>query len=157
MDQVFRYEIPVLHPILVHFPVVLVFVAAIFVLLWLLSDRVASLVTGAWILSAAFIMTIGAYLTGEEMEERSEGVPIVDTLVELHEGAALVSMIVIALALLSLVSVFYTQRRDKFSSGSQSSSRLWTRIAVFILVLLAVVSIWWTAHIGGTMVWGTVR
>lgn len=157
MDQVFRYEIPVLHPILVHFPIVLVILATIFALLWLLRNQVESLLTSAWIQLFALIMAISAYLTGEEMEERSEGVPIVDTLVELHEDAALVSTWLVGFALVALVSAIFFQRRDISTICAQPGSRLWIRVVVFLLVFLALVSIWWTAHIGGTMVWGTTR
>jgi hypothetical protein len=102
---------------------------------------------------AAVLMTTFAYLTGEEMEERGEGVPIVDLLVEIHEQAALFTLILATLTLLSLLVALIMRRRGMIHAGSHRPFR-------FIIVLLALVSILavvWTAHVGGTMVWGTVR
>lgn len=152
MDQVFQYHIPLLHPILVHFPVALLIVAASFVALWLVRDRYSLLISAVCIQLIGVVATIGSYLTGEEMKAQSEGVPIIDSLVGLHESAAVLSIWLGSVALTAMAAATFLHRRDLSHAGT----RLWIRLIVFILAMMALAAISWTAHIGGTMVWGTV-
>jgi uncharacterized membrane protein len=150
VDQVFRYKIPALHPVVVHFPVVLVLVATIFVILWAIHNRRSMLVSAVWIQMAAFAAIVGSYLSGQVMAENSEGVPIVDALVGLHEEAAWISMWMAGITLVTAIVVLVRSRRNV------SSTETWIRLIVSLLALLTSLGILWTAHIGGTMVWGTL-
>jgi uncharacterized membrane protein len=153
MDQVFQYEIPVLHPILVHFPVVLILIAAIFGGIWAFRNSTGALLSAVAIQSLAVLMTTFAYLTGEEMEDRGEGVPIVDLLAGIHEQAALSTLILSTSTLAVLLLVLFMKRRGMIHRGSHRP----LRILLVLLGIASVLAVAWTAHVGGTMVWGTVR
>lgn len=152
MDQVLRYDIPVIHPIAVHFPFVLVLLALGLVFIWLIRDRLhwLSMTLGAQVL--AFIGTWVAYLSGEEMEEQSEGVPIVEELVHLHEDMAMYSLWAIGISII----VLFAARHLHLSNSSHPGTPLWVRLVGCAVQLIAAILIAWTAHIGGTMVWGVI-
>ncbi len=152
MDQVFQYEIPVLHPVVVHFPIVLVLLAAVAAVVWLLRDRMAWLVAASYIQAVGLIGSVIAFLSGEALEEQSEGVPIVDELVDLHEEAALVAAWLIGISVAAFLAATYLTRRDTSRPGSP----FWLRTLATLLAAAAAVAVAWTAHIGGTMVWGVV-
>lgn len=150
MEAVFDYRIPVLHPLAVHFPLTLLLVAAIAALIWMFRG------TPFWRQCTAFLVFLSvptalvAYLTGDVMAEQSEGVPIVDELVDLHEQMGLytlIASIVAAVALGVMIALSYyrgTSKRDPIGS----------RVAVGLLILIAAALVAWTAHIGATMTWG---
>lgn len=153
METVFQYRIPVVHPLAVHFPLSLLLLAAVPALLWLARG------TLFWRQCTFFMLTFGvagalvAYFTGEAMEEQSEGVPIVDELVELHEDMALYTVIIACLALAFFAGMaFFARERP-----SGEPEPFWVRLGLALAVLVAAVLVAWTAHIGGTMVWGVAR
>lgn len=152
MEQVLRYDIPVIHPIAVHFPFVLALLALGFGLIWLFRDRLQWLVTASYIQMLGFAGAMVAYLSGDTMKEQSEGVPIVDELVHLHEDAALMATWAIGVSFVALLGARYVHRMNTSHPGT----RLWVRLVVCFLLLLAAVLVVWTAHIGGTMVWGII-
>lgn len=153
MGDVFDYSIPVLHPIVVHFPIVLTIAAAFCAWVWLGTDRFVWLLAVIWLTAAGFAGALAAYFTGEEMEEQSEGVPVVETFVERHETLGLTSTIV--LGVLVLISLFVHRRasRDVLRTGGSAQLR-WT-IAVLLTIAAFLVGL--TAHLGGLMVWGVAR
>lgn len=150
MDAVFDYRIPVLHPLAVHFPLTLLLAAAIAALVWMFRG------TPFWRHCTAFLLVLNvpaalfAYFTGEAMEERSEGVPIVDELVDLHEDMALYTLIASGLALAALTVVWIYSARK----GTSNLDPIGGRVAVGLLILAAAALVAWTAHIGATMTWG---
>jgi uncharacterized membrane protein len=150
-DQVFQYRIPALHPLLVHFPIATVGLAFGAAGLWLLWDRRWMLVAAAVIQSLGWVATLGAFLTGETLEEQSEGVPIVDALVGFHESMAEWSLWVTGLSAL----LFWVMLRLSGRDVSRSGSALWMRVLGFLVALGAAALIAWVSHIGGVMVWGT--
>lgn len=153
MEQVLRYQIPALHPIIVHFPIVLVVLSALAILVWLLRDRLVWLTAGLLVQSFALLGCIAAYLSGEEMERQSEGVPIVDELVHLHEDAALLATWLVGISLAAMMGAHVKSRHDSTRPGSP----LWIRLLVVLLLVAAAVFVFWTGRIGGTMVWGVPR
>jgi len=153
METVFQYRIPIWHPIAVHFPLVLIMLAALCALIWLMGDRREMLRAALWCQVLGFMGGLAAFLTGEEAEEQSEGVRIVDELVELHETFALVTLWVAGIAAVAMLGVLWWRRRDVEGPGT----RLAIRLAVFALVLAAAVAVGITGHIGGTMVWGVPK
>ncbi len=152
MEQVLRYTIPVLHPIVVHYPIALAALSSAAILVWLFRDRIVWLKAGLFIQAFGSIGSIVAFLSGEEMEHQSEGVPIVDELVHLHEDVALFATWVIGIALAAMVGAYLFSRNDTVRPGSP----LWIRSLLFVLTISGAVLIAWTAHIGGTMVWGVL-
>ncbi|MBT8399348.1 MAG: hypothetical protein KJO98_02630 [Rhodothermia bacterium] len=152
MDQVLQYEIPVLHPIAVHFPIALLVGAAIVAAVWLVRG------TGFWRNSLAIISVMGAlgaafaYFTGEAMEEASEGNPIVEEIGEFHETLGLITLIVTLVATIGVGVVAWTGSRR----GMQTDPMV-VRLIVFALVAAAAVLVLITGHAGGVMVWGVAR
>ncbi len=152
MEQVLQYRISVLHPIAVHFPVALVLVALLFVGMWLVRDRIHWIVTAIYVQFLGFVGSLFAYYSGEAMEEQNEGVQIVKELVNLHEDTALIAVWLIGASLVAMIATRAYSDRDTTRPGT----RLRIRLLVSALALAAALLIAWTAHIGVTMVWGTV-
>lgn len=152
METFFPYEIPVWHPILVHFPIAFILAGALAASLW--SLRASAL----WRQIALFLFTLGvagglgAYFTGEAMEEQAEGTPIVEELVELHESAALYTLIVAGAVLLGLAVVSVWQARQ--DPSERRPDPLSVRLVLALLALAAAALVAWTGHLGGSMVWG---
>lgn len=153
MSRIFDYSMPVLHPIVVHFPIVLTIAAAFCAWVWLGSDRIAWLRAVAWLTATAFAGALAAYFTGEEMEEQSEGVPVVETFVETHEQLGLATTIVLGGLVLILLFVLRFTLRDVTRTGGSPAAR-W---AVALLLTVAAILVGLTAHLGGLMVWGVAK
>ncbi len=156
MDAVFRYHIPELHPLAVHFPIALLLAAALAALVWMgwgapFWRRVTCLLASAGAAGALF-----AWFTGDAMEEQAEGVPIVEELVDLHEQMALYTLIAALLASATLGSLTWlaarASRRGRFAD--RKPDRLPYRLAAGLLVLLSAALAAWAGHIGATMTWG---
>lgn len=153
MEQVLQYEIPVLHPLAVHFPVVLIVVAAGVLIVWSIRGTSFWRRAGLLLLTLGMVGALFSYFTGEALEEHVEGTPIVEELVHLHEDMALYSLIVTGVALLGLAGLsVWLERRTTLERDPQDP--LIPRIAITVLAVAAAVLIAWTGHIGSTMVWG---
>jgi len=153
MRDVFDYSMPVLHPIVVHFPIVLTIAAAFCAWIWLGTDRLVWLRAVIWLTAAGFAGALAAYFTGEKMEEQSEGVPVVETFVETHETLGLTTTIVLGVLFVFALIVLRYVARDVSRSGGARAIR-WT-IAVLFAIAACLVGL--TAHLGGLMVWGVAR
>ncbi len=155
MDAVFRYHIPELHPLAVHFPIALLLAAALAALIWMVWGapfwrRVTCLLATAGAAGALF-----AWFTGDAMAEQAAGVPIVDELVDLHERMALYALIAALLASATLGLLTWAasaSRRGRFADSAPD--RLPYRLAAGLLALLAAALTAWAGHIGATMTWG---
>lgn len=154
MEPIQTYEIPILHPLVVHFPIALLMVGTAAVLFW------AARPTTFWYRCAALaylvgsLATVAAYFTGEDAEHFGEGVPIVEEVVHTHETFAIVTLAVAFVTLLALVLV-----NPKALSGDTSSAHPGppVRYAIAVLAVATAVLIAWTSHLGGIMVWGVPR
>ena len=150
LDQLSSYTIPVFHPMMVHFPIVLTVLAAICCAGWLFRDHLFWLYSSIWLAALGFIGALLSTRTGETMEEQGEGIAIIDDLVQLHEQMAERVTWVLGISLVVLVFGFWQSRQDLVRPGTA----LWIRILSFILLLAAAVMVSLTAHIGGLMSWG---
>lgn len=157
MDAVFRYHIPELHPLAVHFPIALLVAAALAALVWMgwgapFWRRVTWLLTTLGMAGALF-----AWFTGDSIKEQAEGVPIVDELVGLHEQMALYALIASILSSVALGLLTWMARAGR-SEGSRfagmNPDRLSYRLGAGLLVLAAAALVACAGHIGATMVWG---
>ena len=149
MEQLFQYEIPVWHPVVVHFPPALLVASLGAAIVWFVRG------TRHWrrfllfLLSLSLLGTLLAYFTGDAMHAQSEGVPMVELFVEQHETVALYTLWV-TVAALGVVGGFtiWLERarraREPFAG----------RLAALIVTLAATLLVAYTAHIGGVMVWG---
>ena len=156
METLFQYEIPVWHPLVVHFPIALILVAALATVVWGIRG------TSFWRRCALLLFTLGmgggivAYKTGEAMEEQSEGSPIVEELVGLHEDLALYTLLVTGVTLAALAGLsWWLERRTTLERVPRDP--LAARLVLALAALAAAVLVAWTAHVGGTMVWGVGR
>ncbi len=154
METVLQYKLPILHPLAVHFPIVLIGVGGGGVaLVWLVRG------TAFWRRATLLLFTLGmagalfAYFTGEPMEEHVEGTPIVEELVGLHEDMALYTLYLTGLTLVLLAAVsLWLERRTTVERDPNDP--LAARILLALLALGAAALVAWTGHIGSTMVWG---
>lgn len=154
METVFQYEIPVLHPWVVHFPIVLILMGMLVTVVW--SVRGSAFWRRCGLLLFTFGMAGGffAYETGEAIKEQSEGTPIVEELVGLHQDMALYTLIVTGVTLVALAGVsIWLERRTTLERNPPDP--IGVRVVVTVLAVAAAVLVALTAHIGGTMVWGT--
>ena len=144
------FPVYLIHPMIVHFPIVCGVLALVFCLLWLVRDRAGLLTTTVFLQTLGLLGAIAAYLSGQEMQEQSEGVPIVDELVHVHEDAAVFAIWVMVAALAGMCLALLLSRRDTAHPGT----RLWLRWVVSALTMLGAAAVAWTAHVGGIMTWG---
>ncbi len=141
------YTIPVWHPVTVHFPIVLLLVAALAAVVWAWRG------SAAWRGAALLLMALGtagafaSRITGEAMAEQSEGVPVVEMFIENHEKGALWTVITGALATAALLAAWYAGRRGVRVGWA-------IRAGIALLALAAAALVAWTGHLGGLMVWG---
>jgi uncharacterized membrane protein len=148
MEALFEYRIPVWHPIAVHFPPALLLVSAGAAAGWIAWGGAAWRRALAALLALSALGTTFAYFTGEAMARRSEGVPIVEELVNLHAQLALYTLVGTGLALAGAIGALVWSRR------SGCNAPRWVRFAVGFIVLAAAALVLATAHLGGTMTWG---
>ncbi len=148
------YQIPILHPVLVHFPIAFLILAALTALAWLvLGTRFWRHVT-LILLVAGFVGGLGAYFTGEAAEEFGEGNPRVEAFEKQHESSALLTLMTAGLALFVLAGYSAAARRLTTTSRPEEKDMPMVRIAVAVLAVASAVLVGRTGHLGGLMVWG---
>ena len=127
-----------LHPSLVHFPIALVTVGALFSLLYLALRREWLRWFAPILLSVALLGAVAAYFSGQAAEDRAEAIGVPDTALEEHESAGIWAFGLIALACL-LSWATHAPRRG-----------------VWLATLVAVVAVAATfraGHLGGKLVY----
>ncbi|MDT7856419.1 DUF2231 domain-containing protein [Rubrivirga sp. S365] len=174
------YEIPFLHPLLVHFPLVLVLLGGAAAGLYLLLGR------GVWRRAALALFVLGASSawaaaeTGHALYDAVEGDPVVEAIVGHHQSAAAwtVWTSALAAAVFAALSVAAVLRRapappdDEAApprrrwwperGGDRQARRprrepLWGRVLGALPAVVAAALVAYTAHLGGLMVWGVPR
>ncbi len=147
-DLIQQYDIPYLHPLMVHFPLVLLLLAVAAAALY------AALGQPVWRGAALVLFTLGALgavaarQTGEAMAHDMEGEPVVEAVLPTHERMAEYTMwAAIAAALAYAVLSLAARRR------SAPEPLAW-RLAALLPAAAAAALVAWTAHLGGIMVWG---
>ena len=152
MDTLLQYDIPVWHPVVVHFPVALILTAAFVAVVW------AARGTAFWRRATLLLLTVGmvgltfAYFTGEAIEEYVERTAIVEDLLDLHETLGLYALIVTGIALVGVGGLsFWAERRTTLERDPPDPAA--ARIVLAVLTVGAAVLVAWTGHLGGTMVW----
>lgn len=153
MDQVFDYTIPVLHPLVIHLPLAFLPASAVLLLGWLVRDRASWLLLGVWSQLVGTAGAAAAVRTGEAMADQSEGVPIVERLVPVHESwGEATAWAAVALTAL-LVATWIWNRRATDRPGVP----LPWRLALAVLGIAVASMALWTGHVGGVMVWGVLK
>ena len=162
MDLIAQYEIPFLHPLAVHFPLVLLLLGAGAAGLYLVLGRAVWRQAGLVLFLLGATSAWAAGETGHALEQAVEGDPIVAEVVERHEAGAEWTLwsSALAAALFALVSAARLRRPKPPADDEAPPSKrepLWGRLLVVFPALLAALLVAWTAHLGGIMVWGVPR
>ncbi|MEM0961006.1 MAG: DUF2231 domain-containing protein [Bacteroidota bacterium] len=173
MDLIAQYEIPFLHPLAVHFPLVTLLLGAAAAVFYAVLGR------AVWRKAGLILFVLGALSawasneTGHDLYQAVEGDPIVEEVVQAHQNGAKWTLIVstVASGVFALVSLARLRRRrpppdevaaedapagDKAPRGSKREP-LWGRLVALVPATLAAALVAWTAHLGGIMVWGVPR
>lgn len=146
------YEIPVWHPLVVHFPIALLLLGG--------GVAVAYLVTGHAFWRAVTGLAVGlgglgawvANATGEAMYTHVEGTPIVEELVGRHEALGGWAMWAGAAAFLAWLGVSLWRRRTPHDLPARDPLGL--RLLVAAPAVASAVLVVLTGRLGGLMVWG---
>lgn len=149
MNSSIDYTIPVWHPQFVHFPIALLLLAVVPAAVWCVTTDRRWLIVGWFMTVAGALGAVAAYVTGDTVKEQSEGVPIVEALVDLHEKFAVATLIVSLIAAALSSAAVYADRRQPLGKPSVP-----LRALVLVLAIAAAVLVFRTAHLGGLMVWG---
>ena len=159
MSPIDTYEIPLWHPLVVHFPIVLILIGAVAVIVWAVSPRAFWYRAGAFAFVAGTATALLAYLTGEAAEDAGEDVPIVDEIVHLHEDMAIYTLAASLLATVAMILVkpALLVLNDASRDSQEPPPAVGIRWAIAFLALIAAVLVAWTSHLGGIMVWGVPR
>lgn len=148
------YQIPILHPIIVHFPIAFLLLAGLTALAWLvLGTRFWRNVT-LILLIAGFVGGLGAYFTGEAAEEFGEGNPRVEQFEKQHESSALLTLVSAGLALFVLAAYTGASRHMSSPQDPDAKDMPMVRVIVAVLAIASAVLVARTGHLGGLMVWG---
>ncbi len=148
------YQIPILHPVLVHFPIAFILLAALTALAWLgWGTRFWRNVT-LILLVAGFIGGLGAYFTGEAAEEFGKGSARVEQFVKQHESMALLTLVATGLSLFVLAAYVGASRKLLSANDPDEKDMPIVRVVVAVLVIASAVLVARTGHLGGLMVWG---
>ena len=166
MDLLQDYEIPFLHPLVVHFPLVLVLLGAGAAGVYFLLGR------GVWRRAALVLFALGAASawaaaeTGPALADALRGDPVVDRVVGAHAAAAewTVGTSALAAAVFALLSALALRWRPApLAEGEEAPpprprrEPLWGRLLGLVLAAAAAALVAWTAYLGGLMVWGVPR
>ena len=161
MEPIAQYEIPFLHPLAVHFPLVLLLLGAGAATFYLVLGR------PVWRHAGLLLFVLGALSawvageTGHDLYNAVEGDPLVEDVVGLHrDGAEWTLWTSLAAALgFALVSAARLRRPAEGEEAPPSRPRepLWGRLLAFVPAAVAAALVAWTAHLGGIMVWGVPR
>jgi len=158
MDGIVDYTIPVLHPFAVHFPVALLPACAVAAIVWLVKCDRRWLLAGWYLAVAGALGAVVAYATGDVMKEQSEGVPVVELVVGMHERFGVATLVLSIIAAVMWTAVGLTrQPPDEHGGRSHAVSsevRLPVRVLVVLVSLAAAAFALRAAHLGGLMVWG---
>ena len=132
-------QIP-LHPMLVHFPIALLFVSVLFDVASATLTR-DSLREGAlWLLGLGLLGGIAAAIAGGQAEDAAEKAGVPKALIETHETLAYVTLGIMAILFLSRLLL-----RSRFSRRA---------LAAYLLVAtLGLAAISATGHTGGNLVY----
>ena len=154
MDLLAQYEIPYLHPLAVHFPLVLLLLAGAVGLAYAIRG------TALWRRALLVFLALGAATaywageTGETLEDDVRGEPMVEAIVDTHEQGAEWTLWAALGALAVAVGVTVWVRRLPAPTEVAQQEPLALRLVLLVVALVPAGLVAWTAHLGGLMVWG---
>lgn len=147
---------PVIHPMLVHFPIVLLYgsvLTGLLGLVWQAPDRFLDR-SSFWLLVLGFIAGVAAAATGVLAEQWVSWTPTTIALLTTHQVYAVLTGVFTLLAILSRLLARYPkshQGPSGWSLGRSGRGRQTILSTVFTIAAVAMITL--TASIGGTMVY----
>ena len=172
MDLLSQYEIPFLHPLAVHFPLVLLLLGAGAAVFYLVLGRAVWRQAGLVLFALGALGAWAAGETGHTLYRAVEGDPVVEEVVGTHRQSAEATLWSSAAAAAAFALVSLARLRVRLPRRSAPPAEgapppappvrprrepLWGRLLVLLPALLAAGLVAWTAHLGGIMVWGVPR
>lgn len=126
-----------LHPAVVHFPIALGVVGALFAVVYLFFRKEWLRWFAPLLLTIALLGAVAAYFSGQDAEDRAEALKVPEAAIEEHEEGSLYAMGALALAAL-LSWATHAKRRGEWLAT--------------IVAVIAAAAILRTSHLGGTLV-----
>ncbi|MEK7317324.1 MAG: DUF2231 domain-containing protein [Candidatus Eisenbacteria bacterium] len=123
-----------LHPAVVHFPIALGVVGALFALLYLFLRKEWLRWFAPILLTIALLGAVAAYFSGQSGEDRAEALKVPEAAIHEHEEGSLYAMGALALAAL-LSWATHAKRRGEWIAA--------------LLAVIAAAAVLRTAHLGG--------
>ena len=171
MEPIAQYEIPFLHPLVVHFPFVMLLLGFGAALLYLVLGRAAWRQAGLVLFSLGTAAAWAAAQTGQDLYRAVQGDPVVDAVVRYHQAGAewtlamgALAALVFAVVSLARVRVRWPRRAPEADGEAPEPAPpaprrepLWGRVLAVVPAGLAAAAVAYTAHLGGVMVWGVPR
>ncbi len=160
IETVLEYTIPYQHALAVHFPLVLLLLAAGAAAGYAVRGSAAWRHAVLWLLGLGAASAYWARATGPALLGDMEGTPIVDRLIETHATAANWTVGLSALALLAALggTLWWRRRQARYVLGAPGGALppepLALRVGLLVPTLLAALAVAWTGHVGAVMVWG---
>lgn len=145
------YEIPVWHPLVVHFPIALLLLGGVVAVGYAATGRALWRAMTGLLVSAGTLGAWAANATGEALYAHVEGAPIVEELVGRHELLGQWAFVLGVAATLGWLGVSGWWRR---SGRDREPDPLAARLVLAALALAAAVLVVLTGRLGGVMVWG---
>ncbi|SOC05884.1 uncharacterized membrane protein [Ureibacillus xyleni] len=143
-----------LHPLVVHFPIALLFVAAIIEVVNVFAKRETLNKFGTFLMIIGIVTGVGSYLSGENAEHFAEntwGKSVHDT-IELHEFYAGLSLLLFSILLvLKLIFKHAIFKRIHWSKGSIMKGV--SSILIVLLCIFGITALVITGHLGGQVVY----
>lgn len=129
-----------LHPMLVHFPIALLFASVLFDVTSTILTR-DSLREGAfWLLGLGFLGGIAAAIAGGQAEGAAEKAGVAEALIETHE-----TMAYLTLGMMALLLLYRLLLRNRFTTSAFA--------AYLVAAALGLVAVSATGHTGGNLVY----
>lgn len=129
-----------LHPILVHFPIALLFVSVLFDLLGTSLSRDSFREGALWLLGLGLFGGIAAAVAGVMAEDAAEKAGVAESLIETHETLAQATLAIMGVLLLSRLVL-----RNRFSTRTFAAYLAVATVGLFTLIA--------TGHTGGDLVY----
>jgi uncharacterized membrane protein len=141
-----------LHPLIIHFPIVLLLIAPLFVILGAIMPKSSR----AMYLAALLMMVLGtlsafvSYQTGEAAGKLAERTPEISAAIERHEDLAETTRLLFSILTVIFAGMLYVPRLLKFEIGRKAQA-LAAIVFLFFYASGALVLVN-TAHQGGMLV-----
>ncbi|WP_243239874.1 DUF2231 domain-containing protein [Sulfobacillus harzensis] len=146
---------PVIHPMLVHFPIVLLYGSLFTSVLGLFFPRGDRFFSRAsfWLLALGLIAGIVAAAAGVISEQYVKWTPVTSTLLSTHQAYAVLTGLFVILALISRLLARFSRGSYGRAWSFANTGRGRETIFSWVFVVASVVMVTMTASIGGTMVY----